>query len=177
MQTPSGETRRDGAKLAIAEALVAAGVDRAAWVPDKRLVPIAARLEELGVPVRTLAREDECVGFAAGYRAAGGLPAVLMQSSGLGHSLNALGSLAIPFGLAFPLVVSMRGTLGERNRSQTDIGRTTAAMLAQLGIQSFSIRGIEEATRVVRGCVDLAEGARQVAAVLLEPELDAEVEA
>ena len=40
-----------------------------------------------------------------GYRAAGGMPLVLMQSSGLGNSLNALGSLVIPYGLGFPVVI------------------------------------------------------------------------
>ena len=53
------------------------------------------------------------------------MPLVLMQCSGLGNALNALGSLAIPYGLGFPLVLSMRGTLGERNPSQMPLGRTT----------------------------------------------------
>jgi sulfopyruvate decarboxylase TPP-binding subunit len=102
----------------LADALIEAGVEVAAWVPDKRLAPIGTRLAERGIALRTLTREEECFGFAAGYRAAGGMPVVLAQCSGLGNSLNAIGSLVIPYGLAFPVVLSMRGTLGERNPAQ-----------------------------------------------------------
>ena len=49
----------------LADALIEAGVEVAAWVPDKRLAPIGVRLAERGVPLRTLTREEECFGFAA----------------------------------------------------------------------------------------------------------------
>jgi sulfopyruvate decarboxylase TPP-binding subunit len=156
----------------LAEALVGAGVEAAAWVPDKRLDPIAAALAAAGCAPRTLTREEECIGWAAGFRAAGGLPLVLLQCSGLGNSLNAIGSLAVPYGLGFPLVVSMRGTLGERNPAQTALGRTTVAMLGLLGIQTFSLRRAQDAGVVARGAVNVAEGARELAPIVLEPELD-----
>ena len=157
---------------AVALALVAAGIEIACWVPDKRLAPIAAALEEMGVPLRTLAREEECVGFAAGYRAAGGSPAVLMQCSGLGNSVNALGSLATPFGFGFVMILSMRGTLGERNPAQVELGRNTKPMLALFRIQTFSISSVDDVDRVVKGAYALADGARQVVAIVLEPELE-----
>ena len=74
------------------------------------------------IPLRTLTREEECFGYAAGYRAAGGMPLVLLQCSGLGNAINAIGSLVVPYGLGFPVVLSMRGTLGERNPSQMPLG-------------------------------------------------------
>jgi sulfopyruvate decarboxylase subunit alpha len=165
-----------GAKVAwqdaLAEAFVAAGVDVAAWVPDKRLAPIGEALERRGMPLRTLTREEECIGFAAGYRAAGKMPIVLMQCSGLGNSLNALGSLAIPYGLAFPLVLSMRGTLGERNPAQTLLGRTTQPLLELLGVQTISLASGDQAGAAARGALDLADGARVTSAILLEPTLE-----
>ena len=103
-----------GWQRAIAEALVAAGVDVVAYVPDARLRGVISALEG-GPKVRTLTREEECVGYACGFSAAGGRPAVLMQCSGLGNALNALGSFAIPYAIGIPLVLSMRGTLGEEN--------------------------------------------------------------
>lgn len=156
----------------LARALVHGGVEAAAWVPDKRLDPVAAALAAQGMPPRTLTREEECIGWAAGYRAAGGLPLVLLQCSGLGNALNAIGSLAVPYGLGFPLVVSMRGALGERNPAQMALGRTTAAMLGLLGIQTFPLRRPEEAGVVARGALDVAGGARELAPIILEPELD-----
>src|SRR3954454_15473832 len=145
---------------ALADALIEAGVEVALWVPDKRLAPIATRLEERTIPLRTLTREEECFGYAAGYRAAGGLPVVLAQCSGLGNSLNAIGSLVIPYGLAFPVVLSMRGTLGERNPAQMPLGRSTVATLDALGVQAFRLRAPAGTAKVVKGAVDVADGSR-----------------
>jgi len=156
----------------LADELIEAGVEVAAWVPDKRLAPIADRLAERRIPLRTLTREDECFGYAAGHRAAGGTPLVMIQCSGLGNSLNALGSLVIPYGLGFPVVISMRGTLGERNPSQMPLGRATGAMLEALGVQAFPLTSPDAVAPTVRGAVDVADGARVLAPILLEAELE-----
>jgi sulfopyruvate decarboxylase alpha subunit len=156
----------------LADALIDAGIEVAAWVPDKRLAPIGERLVERGIPLRTLTREEECFGYAAGYRAAGGMPVVLAQCSGLGNSLNAIGSLVVPYGLAFPLVLSMRGTLGERNPAQMPLGRAAVATLEALGVQAFPLRAAADTAKVVKGAVDVAGGARVLAPILLEAELD-----
>jgi sulfopyruvate decarboxylase subunit alpha len=156
----------------LARALAEGGVEAAAWVPDKRLAPVADALTALSVPVRTLTREEECVGWAAGHRAAGGTPLVLMQCSGLGNSLNAIGSLVVPYGLGFPLILSMRGALGERNPAQMALGRTAVPMLELLGIQAFRLRRPGDAGMLARGALNVADGARQLAPIILEPELD-----
>jgi sulfopyruvate decarboxylase subunit alpha len=156
----------------LADALIEAGVEVAAWVPDKRLEPIAARLARRGLPLRTLTREEECFGYAAGHRAAGGMPLVLIQSSGLGNSLNAIGSLVIPYGLGFPVVISMRGTLGERNPAQMALGRTAAPMLEALGVQPFPLARPQDAGAVARGAMGVAAGARVLAPILLEAALE-----
>jgi len=156
----------------LARALAEGGVEAAAWVPDKRLAPVAEALAALSVPVRTLTREEECAGWAAGYRAAGGTPLVLMQCSGLGNSLNAIGSLVVPYGLGFPLILSMRGALGERNPAQMALGRTAVPMLELLGIQAFRLRRPGDAGMLARGALNVAAGARQLAPIILEPELD-----
>jgi sulfopyruvate decarboxylase alpha subunit len=155
----------------VARKLVSAGVEVVAWVPDKRLSPIAAALTG-EIPVRTLTSEEACIGYAAGFRAAGGMPAVLCQCSGIGNSLNALGSLVLPYGLGFPLVLSMRGTLGERNPAQVPLGRTTVELLSLLAVPSYSIHCAADIAPVVDGVLALADGARQIAAIILEPELD-----
>ena len=155
----------------LADELIGAGVEVAAWVPDKRLAPIGTRLAQRGIPLRTLTREDECFGYAAGHRAAGGTPLVMIQCSGLGNSINAIGSLVLPYGLGFPVVISMRGTLGERNPAQMPLGRTTVAMLEALGIQPFPLSDPNAVGTIARGAIGVADGARVLAPVLLEPEL------
>ena len=145
-------------QAALADALIDAGVEVAAWVPDKRLAPIGDRIAERGIPLRTLPREEDCFGFAAGYRAAGGMPLVLLQCSGLGNAINAIGSLVVPYGLGFPAVLSMRGALGERNPSQMPLGRATVGMLDLLGVQAFPLSSPGDAGAVARGALAVAEG-------------------
>ena len=101
---------------------------------------------------------------------------VLVQCSGLGNSLNAIGSLVIPYGFGFPVVLSMRGTLGERNPAQMPLGRTTVAMLEALGVQPFPLRVAGRRGQGRQGRGRVADGARVLAPILLEAELELEHE-
>lgn len=151
--------------------LIAGGTDAAVVVPDSRLEGILHCLGSAGLPVHQLTREEECVAFAAGQRVCGRRPALFMQCSGLGNAANALGSLAIPYGLTAPLVISMRGTLGEQNPAQVSMGQATAPLLTALGIQVFSIRSEAEVEPITRGALTLCFEGACPAAILLEPEL------
>jgi sulfopyruvate decarboxylase alpha subunit len=158
-------------QVALADALLDGGVTVAAFVPDSRLDGIMARLAERELPIRGLTREEECISFAAGHLLAGSRPIVLMQCSGIGNALNVLASLAIPYGLGIPLVLSMRGTLGEGNPAQVPMGRATPAVLEALGVQVFSARRPSDVEAVTRGVLSLAYESQATAAILLEPEL------
>jgi sulfopyruvate decarboxylase subunit alpha len=160
-----------GWQSVIGHALADGGVTVAAYVPDTRLQGVLACLAERSVLLRSLSREEECVAYAAGQRVSGRRPVVLMQSSGLGNSINALASLAVPYRLGIPIVMSMRGTLGEANPSQVPMGRATVPLLNALGIQSFSLRSAQAAKNLTDGIMTLAYDAGECAALLLEPEL------
>ena len=162
---PAGWERR------LADELIDAGVDVAALVPDKRLDPVIDGLRARGLLLRSLTQEEECVAYCAGQLLAGGRPVVLMQSSGLGNALNALGSLVLPYNLGIPLIISMRGTLGELNRSQVPMGRATPALLAALGIQAFSVTHPDQVGHVARSVVAMAS-AGITTAILLGQELE-----
>jgi sulfopyruvate decarboxylase subunit alpha len=157
---------------AIAAAIRDGGVETVAYVPDARLRGIVEALDGAGGPrLRVLTREEECIAYAAGFAAAGGRAVVLMQCSGLGNSLNALGSFAIPYSIGIPMVISMRGTLGEANPSQVPMGRATRPLLDALGIQSFPVSAGAEAGPAAAGVLTLAFETGTCAAVLLEAEL------
>ena len=153
----------------LADGLLSAGCDAAVLVPDTRLEPIVSRLRSQ-VPVRSLLQEEECVAHAGGQVLAGGRPAVLMQCSGLGNALNALASFVIPYGLGIPLVISMRGTLGERNPAQMPMGRATATVLGALGIQAFAVDDPGQVHPTAAGIAEMA-GAGVTAAMLLGQQL------
>ena len=80
-----------------------AQISLVAYVPDIN-IDQATRLMEADpyFHVVSAAREEEAVGIAVGAYAAGRNSAVFMQSSGFGNSINALGSLCIPFRVPIP---------------------------------------------------------------------------
>jgi sulfopyruvate decarboxylase subunit alpha len=152
----------------IADAIREAAVDAVAYVPDARLRGIVDALGEGGPRLRILTREEECIAYACGQIAAGARAVVLMQCPGLGNALNALGSLCLPYGFGVPMVLSMRGTLGETNPSQVPMGRATPALLAAVAIQAFPLDDPDRAGRTMTGAMELAFGTGTGAAVILD---------
>ena len=62
-------------------------------------------------------------------------PALLMQNSGLGNCINALASLDMLYDIPLLLVLSHRGTEGEKIAAQVPMGRATVPLLDVLGIE------------------------------------------
>jgi sulfopyruvate decarboxylase alpha subunit len=91
--------------------LLAAGVDFFTGVPCSLVGPVIAELERRALYVGET-REDAALGLAAGAYLGGRLPAVVMQNSGLGVSMNALGSLHILYRLQVLLLITWRGFEG-----------------------------------------------------------------
>jgi sulfopyruvate decarboxylase alpha subunit len=94
------------------QALQDIGFDFFTGVPDSILGGIIATLMERRLYTPAV-REDEAVGMAAGAFMAGKVPAVLMQNSGLGTSLNALISLNVIYQQPCLLLISWRGFQGK----------------------------------------------------------------
>jgi sulfopyruvate decarboxylase alpha subunit len=158
-------------QISIADTLTENLVSVAAFVPDARLHGILQRLEDNGVVLRSLTREEECVAYAVGQRIAGQRPVVLMQTSGLGNCLNPIATAAIPYRLGIPMVISIRGLLGEGNPAQTTMGRASVTLLSTLGVQCYTLRRTEDARQLTAGVCHLAYDARECGALFLGPEL------
>jgi sulfopyruvate decarboxylase alpha subunit len=94
------------------DALEAAGFDFFTGVPCSLVGSVIAELERRGTYFGET-REDAALGVAAGAYLAGRLPVVVMQNSGLGVSLNALGSLHAIYELPVLLLVTWRGYEGK----------------------------------------------------------------
>ena len=103
----------------------AAGSRDVVYVPDNPLSHVLRELDDRFRDIRLLlaTREEEAFGIAAGLYLGGRLPTVMLQSSGLGNSLNALTSLLLPYEIPVLVVVSMRGDAGEWNAAQVPMGR------------------------------------------------------
>ena len=102
---------------------------------------INERKEILHIPVT---REEEGVGIAAGAYLGGKRPAILMQNSGLGNSINAIKSLLELYEIPVIFIMSHRGGKGEKILAQIPMGRITDGLLEVIGIKTWSIKSSEE---------------------------------
>jgi phosphonopyruvate decarboxylase len=118
-----------------ADALERQGFRFFAGVPCSLIEDLIATLESHPrLPYVATPREDVAVGLAAGAWFGGRRPAVLMQNSGLGTSLNALASLALMYGLPALLVVTWRGHGGKDAPEHVLMGEISPRLLELLGI-------------------------------------------
>jgi sulfopyruvate decarboxylase subunit alpha len=92
--------------------LAAAGFDFFVGVPCSLVKTLLAELERRELYLGET-REDAALGVAAGAYLAGRLPVVIMQNSGLGVSLNALGSLHVLYRIPCLILVTWRGFAGK----------------------------------------------------------------
>jgi sulfopyruvate decarboxylase TPP-binding subunit len=79
-------------------------------------------------------REDAALGVAAGAYLGGKRPVVIMQNSGLGVSLNALGSLHILYEMPVLLLVTWRGFAGKDAPEHLVMGQVLPGLLDLFGI-------------------------------------------
>jgi sulfopyruvate decarboxylase TPP-binding subunit len=74
----------------------------------------------------------------------------MLQSSGLGNSLNALTSLLLPFQIPVLAIVSMRGDAGEWNAAQVPMGRALGAICDAIGVHRAIVDSQELTARTVQ---------------------------
>ena len=79
-------------------------------------------------------REDAALGFAAGAYLGGRKPALFIQNSGLGVSINALASLHLLYKIPCLIVVSWRGFEGKDAPEHLITGATMTKLLELLKI-------------------------------------------
>jgi len=119
--------------------LHAAGSRDVVYVPDNPLSHVLRGLHSFADVKTTIAtREEEAFGIAAGLYLGGRRPTVMLQSSGLGNSINALTSLLVPYQIPMLIIVSMRGDANEWNAAQVPMGRAVAAICNAIEIPHTS---------------------------------------
>jgi sulfopyruvate decarboxylase subunit alpha len=88
-------------------------------------------------------REEEGIGILAGAYLGGKRPVMIMQNSGLGNSINALCSLAKYYKIPMTLVLSHRGTPGEKIEAQKPMGEAIVPILNAIHVPYTEIKSIE----------------------------------
>jgi sulfopyruvate decarboxylase subunit beta len=113
-------------------------------------------------------REEEGVGICAGAALAGGKPAMLIQSSGIGNMINALCSLTQTYQLPLLIIASWRGIYEEKIPAQVPLGQKLLGVLSTLDIKYAAImnrRDISYVGEVARQAYE----SNSIRVVLLNP--------
>jgi sulfopyruvate decarboxylase subunit alpha len=118
-----------------------------------------------------LAKEEEGVGISAGAHFAGVKSAMLMQNHGFLASINGIVSFAHLYKIPLLMLISYRGSFGERDPWQTQGGNVTEPVLRTLGIPYFLLDARETAKKRIRQAQTLAESSMQPVALLLARDL------
>jgi len=113
-----------------------------------------------------LSSEEEGIGLAAGAWLGGKRSVILMQSSGVGNVINALGMIKE---CRFPLVmiVTMRGEEGELNPWQVPMGQATTTVLEAMGTAVHRPTRAEDIAPAVGTALRLAHNGASSEAVLI----------
>ena len=121
--------------------------------------------EIIHIPVT---REEEGIGICAGAYLGGKKPAILMQNSGLGNSINALKSLTELYELPLLMIMSHRGTEGENICGQVPMGESTPRLLEAMNFKFFKSDNPEAAYEDIVNAWDLSVEEGKPVSVLLE---------
>ncbi len=156
----------------LADILRRNGIRLFATVPDYIVSHVLEHLEaDTECRVVTVTREEEGVGLLSGAWLAGKRGALLMQNSGLGNSINTLGSLNVAAQIPIVLVLSHRGDLGEFNPAQVPMGQAAGPILDALGIRWICPTTVAELEAQADGLIKLAYTRGVPVAFILPSEL------
>lgn len=133
---------------AVVAALDGFDIDLAAYVADHMLDGIVEEFT-LGGQRRLLTstREDEALAVLAGAYLGGQRGVMFMQSSGFALCANALGSVLLSYQIPIPMIVGLRGQLGEFNVAQVIGGDLVEATCRAMGLLYIEPRSHEELER------------------------------
>jgi sulfopyruvate decarboxylase alpha subunit len=116
------------------------GFDFGVTFPSSKLKNLLEMIEDddeiFTVPVT---REEEGVGVCAGAYLAGKKPFMLIQSSGLGNSFNAIASLLKTYRIPILIIAEHRGSYNEKIPAQVPLGAALPGMLDAMGIPFIMI--------------------------------------
>jgi sulfopyruvate decarboxylase subunit alpha len=157
---------------AIFEALKECDVRLVSALPETWLVHLIRMADDdKDMILVRLAKEEEGVGISAGAHFAGVKSAMLMQNHGFLASVNGIVSFAHLYKIPLLMLISYRGSLGERDPWQTQGGNITESILRALAIPFFCLDALETVGKRIRQAQILAESSLQPVALLLTRDL------
>ena len=156
----------------IYDALKACGIGLISALPETWLVHLIRMADEDPEMILVrLAKEEEGVGVSAGAHFAGVRSAMLMQNHGFLAAINGIVSFAQLYKIPLLMLISYRGSFGERDPWQTQGGSVTEPLLRALGIPYSLLDSPETVEKRIRQGQVLAASSLQPVALLLTRDL------
>jgi len=144
------------------------GADYFASVPCKLLGDLIDLLEHDSTITHVPAtREEEGLGLCAGAFLGGQTPVLVMQNTGVGTIVTSLFSLALFYNLPITMIISHRGTPGEKIGTQVPMSNAVKPLLDVVGIPYFPFNHHRDVKKVGR-LVQHAQVAQRPVAALLD---------
>jgi len=141
-------------------------------LPETWLVHLIRMAEEdPNMTLVRLAKEEEAVGISAGAHFAGVKSALLMQNHGFLAAINGIVSFAHLYRIPLLMLVSYRGSFGEKDPWQTQGGNVTEPLLRALRIPYILLDNIDTVKKRIRQAQTLSESSLQPVAILLPRDL------
>ena len=129
----------------IVDDLVANSVEFVTTVPCKQLAGVIDEIDKCDkiyhIPAN---KEDEGMGLCAGAFMGGKRPAIIMQNTAIGVTINTLVTLTQFYRMPLPMLISYRGELGEPVACQVEMAVHTKALLNQLNIPTYHFHKEED---------------------------------
>lgn len=148
-------------------ALRDAGISQVAYVPDAGLRGLINRAHhDPAVTAVCLTSEEEGVALAVGAWLGGARAVLLMQSSGVGNTVNLLG-LATTCRAPLLTLVTMRGQFGETNPWQVPMGQATPTVMRAMGLTVFEVDDVARVAETVAAAATMAFTGPAAVAVLI----------
>ena len=152
----------------IYRALKDAGVRIVSALPETWLVHLIRMAEEDdAMTLVRLAKEEEGVGISTGAHLAGVKSAMLMQNHGFLAAINGIVSCGQLYRIPLLMLISQRGSFGERDPWQTEGGGVTEDLLRALRIPFAYLDSPDHVARRVRKAQTLAHSSNKPVALLL----------
>ena len=154
------------------DALKAADVRLMSALPETWLVHLIRLADaDPDVTLVRLAKEEEGVGISMGAHLAGVKSAMLMQNHGFLAAINGIVSGAQLYRIPLLMLISDRGSFGERDPWQTEGGAVTEAVLAALRIPVMRLTDPPRVASQIRQAQALAQSSNKPVALLLTRDL------
>lgn len=156
----------------IYDALKACDVKMISALPETWLVHLIRMADEdPDMTLVRIAKEEEAIGISAGAHLAGVRSACLMQNHGFLAAINPIVSLALLYKIPLVMLISFRGSFGEKDPWQTQGGLATEPLLRALNIPIWHLTDSTDIPRRLADAQTLAHAALHPVAVLLSREL------